>query len=298
MRTQRRHARTRVGRKCICGVKGHLSGGRAWLSRCGRGGSGEAIPRPRGGPCIFKGYARGRAGYRQCAEGSTNDGQSGARPYPTISDAITAATPGSDRVVIATTGTYATPFTLNKAVEVTNTSGGTVIIDGTGTTYAAQITANGGKITNLTLTGGTSHVIYMPNGGTVKDCTITDGGSAYASALVDMRNGAKLEDCTFDLSDTTSARAIQMTTSSGARVSNCTFNLAKGATGYYVEAIQIWASSDTVEACTFNCDSAGLVIGIDAQATNAVIRNNVINHAHIGIQTADAQRRNTGKCGA
>lgn len=123
--------------------------------------------------------------------------------------------------------------------------------------------------------------------GSVSGCTINDGGTAYSGSAVFMDYHAKLENCTLNLTSTTSARAIRMTNASGAgsRVSNCTLNLSKNAAGDY-EAIRIEASSDTVESTTINCVSAGAVWAITAYATNPIIRNNVVRHAYLGVDMA------------
>lgn len=191
---------------------------------------------------------------------------------------------GADSVIVVSGAGYGA-FTANKALTVANASHGTVTISGSGGP-ALNVTTAGAVVDGFTFTGGTGNVVSMTNG-VLKNSIVNDGGTAYSGSVISLQFKALISGCTINLTSTTSARAILTSTASGSRITGCTLNIAKSSAGDD-EVVRINASSDTVENCTFNCTSSGAVYAIDVSATNALIRDNVIHQAAVGVRLSSS----------
>ena len=153
--------------------------------------------------------------------------------YGTIQAAINAAQPESaDRVVITDDSNPFVPFVLDKSVSVLPNPGVAPVISGAGSPYAAQVTTSGAQIIGLTLQGGDSAVVRL-SAGELTDCTLNDLGASFSRGLARLQGPVTLSNCVFNLTSTSSCRAVDVYNASGGsvEVSGCTFTSGRGSAG-------------------------------------------------------------------
>jgi hypothetical protein len=196
-----------------------------------------------------------------------------------------AASNDSDVVVITSNENTYQPFTLDKLVEVKKdpTLSGEVIIDGTGSNFAAKITHSGGRISGLTLRGGSLYVLDV-GPGTVQNCRIEDvsGSLQYDPAVLMPSATGKLHDSR--IVRVASARAVEM--SAAAELKRCYIDI-NGTSQNDDPAILVTYPGVTIEADTIDFASGlshtrfGIEMGVNS-GDATVHRNEVDNANKVG----------------
>jgi hypothetical protein len=196
-----------------------------------------------------------------------------------------ASTTQVDTVVITSDNQTYEPFTVDKAVVVRKGTGvlGEVIIDATGSNFAAKITHSGGKISGLTLRGGNLYVLDV-GPGTVQNCRIEDvsGSLQYDPAVLMPSATGKLHDSR--IVRVASARAVEM--SAAAELKRCYIDI-NGTSQHDDPAILVTYPGVTIEADTIDFASGlshtrfGIEMGVNS-GDATVHRNEVDNANKVG----------------
>lgn len=192
-----------------------------------------------------------------------------------------ASTTVVDTVVISATTDPFEPFTVDKAVVVRkNTASSEVIIDGTGSNFAAKITHSGGRISGLTLRGGSLYVLDV-GPGTVQNCRIEDvsGSLQYDPAVLMPSATGKLHDSR--IVRVASARAVEM--SAAAELKRCYIDI-NGTSQHDDPAILVTYPGVTIEADTIDFASGlshtrfGIEMGVNSG--DATVHSNYFFNAN------------------
>lgn len=208
--------------------------------------------------------------------------------YSTIDSALAVATSGQDNIVIVSEGTYP-PFTLNKAVPVTNSSSGEVVIDGSSSSWAAQVTNAGGSIQGLTLLTGSTGGVAL-GGATMEECQIVDDGNPFTGYAITL-DGGTVHGCVITLTSG-HARAIDdnfANHTGGSTISNNTI-VANITSNGVSENRAIQAIGDDLHITGNQITLTGSDLGIPVWCSTVGtpdITENIIDGGWIGIYLQD-----------
>lgn len=212
-------------------------------------------------------------------------------PYAEIGDAIVASSTG-DRVLVSPRLASYAAFTLNKSIQVLPAPGaGEVTVSGSGSTYAARITASGGSISGLTLQGGSQAVVDLGPGQLV-DCVVRDLGSTYDRGLVKVLDtGGSISGCTFTRTSLTNCATIVIGVMGGdVEISGNSFESAHEDYGELDYLIEVGSGSLGDVAIHDNTivftASASYGTGIGLFEDGAQIADNWISGPFCGIECA------------
>ena len=217
--------------------------------------------------------------------------------FEVIDDILGVATDG-DRVFLDIPRTYPS-FTLSKNVEVIATASN-VVIDGSGTQYAVEITGSGGLVDGLSLQGGSAARAYVSQGtlqncalsgdglgvelasGTVSNCTITGGsGTGFGVAL---GGSGLISDCTISFVSGWGILAQEYAWKGTVRNTRMSFSSPSvGSTGIY----SLVPDGPTIENCRIEmAKGLGILLeGGHATVSKDTILVNAFDGSNIGIKT-------------